>query len=161
MITNKIIDIILTITAWAVVPLQLITTFVLGILVNLTFGLLLWPFSLVWMVLFLSPLIGVSYVWERVPFTRLFVSMLGIPLAVIGDIYVSLIPSMGEMGSRIVKMLYCQTFPYTWRFHQFHNRQLNIDSDDDLMIIFQRVSKDIAIGQYLKVFLEQNTIDKS
>jgi hypothetical protein len=161
MITNKIIDILLTITAWAVVPLQLITTFVLGILVNLTFGLLLWPFSLVWMVLFLGPLIGVSYVWERVPFTRLFVSMLGIPLAVIGDIYVSLIPSMGEMDSRIVKMLYCQTFPYTWRFHQFHNRQLNIDSDDGLIIIFQRISKDIAIRQYLKVFSEQNTIDKS
>ena len=103
MITNKIIDIILTITAWVVVPLQLITTFVLGILVNLTFGLLLWPFSLVWMVLFLSPLIGVSYVWERVPFTRLFVSVLGIPLAVIADTYVSLVPSMGEMDSRIVK----------------------------------------------------------
>jgi len=40
--------------------------------------------------------------------------MLGIPLALIGDIYVSLIRSMGEMESRIVKMLYCQTFPYTW-----------------------------------------------
>jgi len=168
MITNKIIDILLTITAWAVVPLQLITTFVLGILVNLTFGLLLWPFSLVWMVLFLGPLIGVSYVWERVPFTRLFVSMLGIPLAVIGDIYVSLIPSMGETDSRIVKMLYCQTFPYTWRFHQLHihSQQLNIDSDDDLITIFKRISKDFAIREYvirhyLKVLSEENTINKA
>ena len=160
MLTNKIVDLLLTITAFVTVPLQIITTFVLGILVQLTFGLLLLPFSLVWMLLFLGPLIGVSYVWERVPFIRLFVSMLGIPLAVIGDIYVSLIPSMGEMDSRIVKMLYCQTFPYTWRFHQFHNRQLNIDSKNNLNKVFHRVSKDTAIRQYLKVLIEEGTNNK-
>ena len=115
---------------------------------TLTFGLLLFPFSFIWMVLFLGPLIGVSYVWERVLFTRLFMSMLGIPLAVAGDIYVSLIPSMGEMDSRIVKMLYCQTFPYTWRFHKLHSRQLNID-DNNLIKIFKRISKDKAIRKYL------------
>ncbi len=94
--------------------------------------------------------------------------MLGIPLAVIGDSFVALIPSMGEMDSRIVKMLYCQTFPYTWRFHQLHihSQQLNINSDDDLIIIFKRISKDFAIREYvihhyLKVFSEPNTIDKS
>ena len=161
MITNRIIDILLTITAWVVVPLQLITTFLLGILVNLTFGLLLLPFSLLWMVLFLGPLLGLSYIWERIPFARLLVSIFGIPLAVTADAYVCLLPSMGEMDSRIVKLLYCQTYPYTWRFNQFYNRKLNIDSDDDLNIIFQRISKDIAIRQYLKAFLEQNTIDKS
>lgn len=160
MITNKIIDILLTIMAWVVVPVQLITTFLLGILVKLTFGLLLLPFSLVWMVLFLGPLIGVSYVWERVSFTRLFMSMLGIPLAVIGDIYVSLIPSMGEMDSRIVKMLYCQTFPYTWRFHRFHNRQVNIDSKNELNKIFHRVSKDIAIREYLAALIEEGADSK-
>ncbi len=62
MITNKIIDLLITITAFVTVPLQLITTFVLGILVRLTFGLLLFPFSLVWIVLFIGPLLGVSYV---------------------------------------------------------------------------------------------------
>ncbi len=160
MLTNKIIDLLITITAFVTVPLQIITTFVLGILVQLTFGLLLLPFSLVWIVLFLGPLIGVSHVWERVPFIRLFASMFGIPLAVIGDIYVSLIPSMGEMDSRIVKMLYCQTFPYTWRFHQFHNRKLNIDSKNDLYKVFHRVSKDIAIRQYLKVLIEEATNNK-
>jgi len=152
MLTNKIVDLFLTITAWVVVPLQIITTFVLGILVTLTFGLLLLPLSLLWVVLFLGPLLGFSYIWEHVPFVRPFVSILGIPLAIIADTYVCLIPSMGEMDSRIVKLLYCQTFPYTWRFHQFHNHKWNIDLDNDLNRIFQRVSKDIAIRQYLKEF---------
>ncbi len=152
MLTNKIVDLFLTITAWVVVPLQIITTFLLGILVTLTFGLLLLPLSLLWVVLFLGPLLGFSYIWEHVPFARLFVSILGIPLAIIADAYVCLIPSMGEMDSRIVKLLYCQTFPYTWRFHQFHNHKWNIDLDNDLNKIFQRVSKDIAIRQYLKEF---------
>lgn len=113
MVTNKIIDIIITITAWVVLPVQIVTTFVLGILVNLTFGLLLLPFSLIWMVLFFGPLLGLSYVWERIPVARLFISAVGVPLAVLGDIFVCLIPSMGEIESRVVKLLYCQTFPFT------------------------------------------------
>lgn len=60
MITNKIIHIVNTITAFIVIPVQLITTFVLGILVRLTFGLLLIPFSIIWIVLFLGPLLGLS-----------------------------------------------------------------------------------------------------
>lgn len=155
MITNKIIDILLTITAWIVVPLQIITTFILGILVRLTFGLLLIPFSFLWMVLFLGPLLGLSYIWERVPVARPLISILGIPLAVIADAYVCLIPSMGEMDSRIVKLLYCQTFPYTWRFHRFHNRKLKIDPSDNLNEIFLRISKDVAIRQYLIDFNQQ------
>lgn len=161
MITNKIIDILLTITAWVVVPLQLITTFVLGILVTLTFGLLLLPFSLLWMVLFLGPLLGLSYIWERILLARPLVSILGIPLAVVADAYVCLLPSMGEMDSRAAKLLLCQTFPYTWRFNQISLRKSNVDSDDELNIILKRISKDIGLRQYLKVFLEQNTIDKS
>ena len=149
MITNKVIDIFLTLTAWIVFPLQLITTFVLGILVRLTFGLLLFPFSFVWVCLFLGPLLGIAYVWERVPFTRLFVSLLGVPFAVVGDIYVCLIPSMGEMDSRIVKMLYCQTFPYTCSFHSLNSRQLDLEPGDKLKRIFRRISKDKAIHQYL------------
>jgi len=161
MITNRIINLLITITAWIVVPLQIITTFLLGIFVTLTFGILLLPLSLIWITLFFGPLLSLSYIWERAPFARPLISILGIPLAVIANIFVCLIPSMGEIDSRIVKLLYCQTFPYTWRFHQFHNRKLNIDSNDDLGKIFERVSKDIAIRQYLKVFVGEDAINKS
>lgn len=149
MITNKVIDILITILAWIVVPLQIITTFLLGILVTLTFGLLLYPLSIIWIVLFLGPLIGISFLWEKASFIRPFISILGIPFALIGDIYVSLMPSMGEIDSRVVKMLYCQTFPYTWSFHKIHTKHININSNDKLMRIFNRISKDKAIRQYI------------
>ena len=162
MIANKIIDVILTITAWVVLPIQIVTTFVLGILVKLTFGLLLLPFSLIWMVLFFGPLLGLSYVWEHTPFVRPIISAIGVPLAVVGNIFVCLIPSMGEIESRVSKLLYCQTFPLTWRFHQFQLGKLDKRSDSqlDLEEVFRRVSKDVAIRQYLIALHKQQASDK-
>jgi hypothetical protein len=151
MLTNRIIDIFITVTAWIVLPLQLITTFVLGILVTISFGLLLLPFSLIWIVLFWIPLLGISYCWQKIPFTKFIFSILGIPLAIIGDIYVSLIPSMGETESRVVKLLCCQTFPYTWDFHWIYVKRRSLDAQHELNIILNRVSKDVAIRQYLNV----------
>ena len=127
----------------------MITTFVLGILVSLTLGLLLIPFSIIWVVLFLGPLLGLSYVYERVTITRPFIAIIGIPLAVLGDTYVALFPSMGEMDSRYSKMICCQTFPYTWRYIQYNNYKLNIDQDDILNKIFQEVSKAEPLRKYL------------
>ena len=149
MIINKIIHIIIAITAFIVIPVQLITTFVLGLLVSLTFGLLLIPFSIIWIVLFLGPLLGLSYVYERVAITRPFISIIGIPLAVIGNIYVALLPSMGEMDSRYAKMIICQTFPYTWRFFQFQNNKLNIGKNDVLAKILREVSAAKPLSKYL------------
>ena len=149
MTTNKIISIIISITAFIVIPVQMITTFVLGILVSLTFGLLLIPFSIIWVVLFLGPLLGLSYVYERVAISRPFIAIIGIPLAVVGDTYVSLLPSMGEMDSRYSKIICCQTFPYTWRYFQYNNYKLNIDQDDILNKIFQEVSSAEPLRKYL------------
>ncbi|MBI3616962.1 MAG: hypothetical protein HY210_01935 [Candidatus Omnitrophica bacterium] len=132
MITNKIIHIIIAITGFIVIPVQMITTFVLGILVSLTFGLLFLPISFIWTVLFLGPLLGLSYVYERIAILRPFISIIGIPLAALGDTYVALMPSMGEMDSRFTKLIICQTFPYTWKFLQFQNNKLNIGKNDVL-----------------------------
>ena len=110
MISNKIIGFFISITGFIVIPIQLITTFLLGLLVKLTFGLLLIPFSIIWVVLFLGPLLGLSYVYERIIIIRPFVAIIGIPLAILGDTYVALLPSMGEMDSRYSKMICCQTF---------------------------------------------------
>ncbi len=149
MIINKIIHIIISITSFIVIPVQLITTFVLGILVSLTFGLLLIPFSIIWIVLFLGPLLGLSYVYERVAITRPFIAIIGIPLSVIGDTYVALIPSMGEIDSRYAKMIICQTFPYTWRFNQFEKNKLNISENDVLVKILREVSRAKPLSRYL------------
>lgn len=149
MITNKIISIIISITAFIVIPVQIITTFVLGILVSLTFGLLLIPISFIWTVLFLGPLLNLSYIYERMPILRPFISIIGIPLAVFGNAYVALMPSMGEKDSRYAKMIICQTFPYAWRFNQFQNNKLNIGKDDVLTKILQEVSRAEPLNKYL------------
>lgn len=149
MIANKIIHIIIAITGFIVIPVQIVTTFVLGLLVSLTFGLLLIPISLVWTVLFLGTLLGLSYVYERIAILRPFISIIGIPLVVIGDTYVALMPSMGEMDSRYQKLVLCQTFPYTWRFIQFQNNKLNIGKNDVLTKILREVSRAKPLDKYL------------
>jgi hypothetical protein len=149
MITNRIISILIGIAAIVVIPIQLITTFILGLLVRLTFGLLLIPFSLVWIVLFLGPILGLSYVYERIAIIRPLASIMGIPLAVAGDIYVALLPSMGEWDSRFQKMVVCQTFPYTWSFLQFQRNKLNISKNDVLTKILKIVCGDKCLSRYL------------
>jgi len=153
MLANKILHVILTIFSFIVVPVQAVTTFVLGILVSLTFGLLLLPLSFVWIIFFFGPLLGLSYVYERLPIFRPLISLVGVPLAVVGDIYVALIPSMGEMDSRWSKMLYCQTFPYTYEFHRVYTTKQKVSQN--LGEIFQRldpVLKNFAINFDQKEF---------
>jgi len=151
MTTNKIIFILITITAFVVIPIQIITTFVLGLLVSIPLigFLLLILISSIWIVLFLGPLLGLSYVYERVVILRPLISTIGIPLAVLGDIYVALMPSMGEMEGRYEKMIICQTFPYTWKFNQFRSDKLNIEKDDVLAKILRIVSKTKPLNKYL------------
>ncbi len=147
--TNKIIHILISISAIIVIPVQLISTFILGLLVSMTFGLLLVPISAMWTVFLLGPLLGLSYVFERVVILRPFISVIGIPLAVIGSTYVSIMPSMGEMDGRYQKLVLCQTFPYTWRFMRFQGNKLNIGKDDVLSTILREVSRAEPLNKYL------------
>jgi hypothetical protein len=126
MTTNRIIEILTGILALITIPITLISTFVLGLIVNLTFGLLLIPISLIWTVLFLGPLLGLSYIYEKVSFLRIPISIIGIPIAVSGYIFSALMPSMGETESRVSKLLLCHCFPYTWHFYQLTRVSLNL-----------------------------------
>ena len=156
MITNKIILIIISITAIIVIPVQLVTTLVLGILFSITFGLLLIPFSIIWIVLFYGPLIGLSYLYERVKLLRPFIVIIGIPIAVIGDTYVALIPSMGEMESRFSKMIICQSFPYSWRFVQFLYKGRKEYLDDNLTSVLISISEAKDLGKYIKSIMAED-----
>ena len=149
MLTNKIISIIISITAILIIPIQIITTFVLGLLVTLTFGLLLVPISLIWTALFLTPLLGLSKVYERIPILRFPISIIGISIAVLGNIYTAIMPSMGEVESRYVKMVICQTFPYSWRFMQLQEGKDVIEQNDILTKILLEVSTAKPLGKYL------------
>ena len=114
----RVLSVALTLVAWLVIPITLVTTFVLGILVRVTFGLFLLPISLIWVVCFLGPLLALSWVWEKVPLLRIPNAVIGIPVAFAGNTYACLMPSMGELDSRVSKLLLSESWPYTldcWR----------------------------------------------
>ena len=90
---NRIVDLLVTATALVVVPVQIVSTLVLGCLVTVTFGLFLLPISFVWMVLFLGPLLGLSQLWD-IPLLRVPAAILGIPAAVLGNAYTAMMPSI-------------------------------------------------------------------
>ncbi len=110
---NRIVGAFLTILSWVVVPAGFVTTLVLGLLVKVSLGVLLIPFSLIWVALFMGPLLGLSWLWRKVPLLRIPVACCGIPIAVLGDTYSALLPSMGEWESRFSKLALCETFPFS------------------------------------------------
>ena len=117
MLANRILNVITTILAWPTVPVQIVTTFVGGCLVSVTFGLLLIPISIIWQML-LWPLLGLSWLWDKTPFLRVPLAVIGIPLAALAATFVALMPSMGEMQARAVKLVLCETWPFSmdyWR----------------------------------------------
>ena len=119
MIVNRILELILFMLSIVVIPVQFVTTLVLGLFIRLTFGLLLIPISIIWTGLFLGPLLGLSYIYEKVYVLRILVAIIGLPIAILGNIFCCLMPSMGEKNARVTKMLLSNIFPYTWHCFQY------------------------------------------
>lgn len=122
-------------------PLQLVTTLVLGILARLTFGLILIPFSLVWMIL-LGWLLATSWAWEKIPLVRPILALVGIPSAAIAVSYASFLPEMGEWDSRVVKQRLCWVWPFTLDYLRYERGTFDGDYDSyaRLMDILEAVN---------------------
>jgi hypothetical protein len=152
---NKIVDSLVSVTAFVVVPLQFVSTLLLGCLVTITFGALLLPISFLWMVLFLWPLLWLSRLWDKVSLLRIPCGIVGIPLAVLGNAYTAMMPSMGDTKSRVSKLLICQTWPFSQQFMAYTAGKLR--SHPELDAILNRLaSRDRAIYEYL-ANLEQSS----
>lgn len=124
MLANRILGILTTIIGFLFFPLQLVTTFVLGLLVTLSFGLLLLPISLIW-ILLSFPMIGASWLTAKIRWLRIPLGLLGIPWAVLANTFVALMPSMGEMESRAAKLMLAQSWPYSWECWMFQIGKLD------------------------------------
>lgn len=148
MIAYRILGGILIALSLVVIPVQTVTTFLLGLLVALTFGLLLFAFVPLWLVL-LAPMLGASWLCGRFEPVRAVVGLLGIPWAVVAHVYVCLIPSMGEFESRASKLLLVETWPYTWEYWEFAARRVTLESlkDHPLPAVLARVSAGDPIRQ--------------
>ena len=105
-----------------------ITTTILALLSFISFGLLLLPLSLIWMV-FLGFTLGTSWLWIKVPITRPVLIIPGIVIPTLGGIYVSLIPDMGEHFQKHLKMGLTDSWPYSYLIWQISRHDY---TDDDM-----------------------------
>jgi hypothetical protein len=117
-----------TILAIIVLPVQIVTTLVLGVAVSISFGLLLIPISAIWIVVLWAPLIGLSWIGSKVPLLRELVGIVGLPIALTANTYVCIMPSMGEFESRAAKLTFTRTWPYSWEFFQLQRGALDLAS---------------------------------
>lgn len=145
MFANRILNVVLHILAFILVPVQLVTTFVIGLLVSITFGLLLIPISIVWTIFFFGPLLGLSWLCWKISVLRNLIGIIFLPWAVLAEIFVSLMPSMGEIENRTAKLMLCDTWPFTWEFWQFWSGRIDINSPKSkeermLIVIIARLS---------------------
>lgn len=144
---NKIVNSLIGMMSSVVVPLQVIFTIPLGCLVLITLGLYLSVVDLIWMTLFLGPLIGLSWSWDNVPLLRIPVAILGIPAAVLGDAYTAIMPTIGEK-SRITRTLVCRTWPFSLQFMAF--KSIKTAPTSDLREVLSRLaSTNPEISTYL------------
>jgi len=145
---NKIVDSFIEAMAVVVVPVQIVLTIPLGCLVLVTLGLYLFPVDLAWMTLFLGPLIGLSWLWDKFSLLRIPIAILGIPAAVLGDAYTSIMPSIGE-ESRITRTLVCRTWPFSLQFMAFKSIKTAPASDLE-QVLSRLASTNPEISTYLR-----------
>jgi hypothetical protein len=145
---NKIVDSLIGAMAVVVVPTQIVLTIPLGCLVLVTLGLYLFPVDLIWMTLFLGPLIGLSWLWDQFPLLRIPAAILGIPAAVLGDAYTAIMPSIGE-ESRITRTLVCRTWPFSLQFMAFKSIKTAPTSDLE-QVLWRLASANPDINTYLR-----------
>lgn len=129
MIVNRIAFFLGGALSWVTFPIGLITNLGGGCLVSITFGLILLPLSLIWM-LIMGLLLAISWLWERVPWPlQVPLAIGGAPLAAIGYAYVLMIPEPGEEESRRSKILLCQTFPFEMDLIRYRRAQASERED--------------------------------
>lgn len=148
MLANRILYVLVGITAFVLVPVQLIATLVLGFLVSISFGLLLLPISLIWLVL-AFPMIGASWLTAKIGWLRNPIGLLGIPWAIAANTFVALMPSMGELEGRAAKLMLIQSWPYSWECFRFQlgKAKLYDPECDELREVIERVSQGVPLMQ--------------
>ncbi|MEE9247287.1 MAG: hypothetical protein V3U79_01135 [Dehalococcoidia bacterium] len=97
------------------------STFLLGIGVNISFGLLLLAFSIIWMPM-LGMLMGTSWLWLKVPILRPVLLLPGLAVATLARVYVSLIPDMGEHYQKVLKMGFCDSWPHSLTLYRLSSK---------------------------------------
>ena len=144
---NKIVDSLISVTSPVVELIQIVFTLLLGCLVLITFGLYLIPINFVWTALFLGPLIGLSWLWDKFPPLRIPAAILGIPAAVLGYAYAATMSLMSEK-SRVTRLLICQTWPFSRALMAFA-RGIAAPTSDLEQVLSRLASRDPDTRKFL------------
>ena len=146
MLANRILSVLMGITAILVIPVQLITTLVLGLLVSLSFGILLLPISLIW-ILLSFPMIGASWLTAKMGWLRNPIGLLGIPWAFVANTFVALMPSMGELESRASKLMLTESWPYSWEYWRFQIGKADLYDPENYRLreVIERISHRVPL----------------
>ena len=142
LIVNWLLNLFMLPIGLVVLPIQGISTFVIGILVHLTFGLLIIPINIMWLMLF-GPLLGLSWLWWKTPLLRIFIALIGVPIVLIAHVYTCVMPCMGEMDARYIRILNCEVWPCTIQCFYIACRRpiLNTQERNQFFYILNRTAK--------------------
>jgi len=121
---HPIIQTVLNFLSIPIILVQIVSTFVLGILHTLTFGLALLPLYALWF-LFLGGVVGSSWLWIKVPVMRPILLVPGILWATVSKWFAACMPEMGEWESRATKQAVCESWP-----HSYHIMRMPKEAED-------------------------------
>lgn len=159
MLTNKIIHLLTGFIAVLLIPLVPVTTIFLGFLITITFGLLLIPISLIWSC-FYFPLLGLSFVWEKNRILRPLISIIAIPISIIGYVFVSLMPSMGEKNSKLEKSLNTTVFPYNWTLFQLKKNSAYPITSGNYRKLLDILYRNKLNNPHMTAFIDKNILNQ-
>ena len=85
------------------------------------FSLLIFPvLSVIWLPFF-GVTLGLSRLYRTAPWLSVPIGIVGIPFAVVGSTFIILIPSMGEIEQKWVKLSICDSFPFSADFSEYYS----------------------------------------
>ena len=155
MLANRIIWLLTIPLSLILLPVSFVSNLVLELSVKVTFGLLLLPLQVVWMVLIGVPLLGTSLLWEKAPLLRPLLAIVGVPIALIGWALIHLLPSLGVDKSG--ELIRCETWPFSFQFNRLATEPLGFyDPGPELWVVLKRLWRDTPLYRpYLSNYLTE------
>lgn len=95
------------------IPVQFVTTFILGLLDSITFGILGILLAAVFWWPFFGFLLGSSWLWGKVDITRPVLLLPGVVVAEVAHAIVALMPAHDEWQARGMKLALCESWPHS------------------------------------------------
>lgn len=90
-----------------------------------------------------------SWLCSRCEPLRIPLGLAFIPWAFVANLFVCLMPSMGELESRAAKLMIANAWPFSWEMWRFQSGRLDLYSNDavSLLEVVRRISRKDALMQ--------------